>query len=131
MEEAGKGVVPVSVPEPVEMQLETVALDWEHLRASCGHKEAFIQMLLGEFLRITPDLIRQIEAAVAVGDSDQTYKQAHTLKGSSLSLGANALAAVALELETRGRQGTQEDVEALFTALETEYARLEATIHAA
>jgi two-component system, sensor histidine kinase and response regulator len=128
LQQTGKATVPTSLPEQSEAPSETPVLDWEHLRAICGDQEAFVQMVLNEFLRITPELIRQIGEAIAAGDSDQTYKRAHTLKGSSLSLGANALAEVALELEMRGKQGTREGGESLFAALETEYARLEAAI---
>ncbi|HZP83499.1 MAG TPA: response regulator, partial [Chthonomonadaceae bacterium] len=130
-QQTGRPQAAARVPEPAETRAENPALDWEHLRASCGDQEAFVQTVLSEFLRITPELIGQIGSALAARDSDQTYKRAHTLKGSSLSLGANALAEVARELEMRGRQGQLEGAEALFASLETEYARLAATIQEA
>jgi HPt (histidine-containing phosphotransfer) domain-containing protein len=47
----------------------------------------------------------RIEAAVASGDAAAAASEAHALKGSALSMGAQALGTLALRLERAGRDG--------------------------
>lgn len=78
-----------------------------------------IQIFLGE----SQPLLQQIRDAVATGQAAQLRQAAHTLKGSSASLGAKALAAKSHELEKIGRGGSVEGAEALVSQLEVEYER--------
>ena len=75
-----------------------------------------------------------IRDAVAGGNADKLRAAAHTLKGSSSSLGARALADLSADLERRGRSGSVEGAAALLEPLTAEYTRvcqaLERALHA-
>jgi len=79
-------------------------LNYDYLNEITGGDEEFITELLGDFLAQTPDLMAQIESAVAQGDADALGKAAHTLKGSARAVGADEFAAIAFELEQAGKQ---------------------------
>ena len=59
------------------------------------------QLYLAEY----PELMRQLEGAVQAQDALSLQRSAHTLKGSLATLGAEAAARQALELEIMGRNG--------------------------
>ena len=72
----------------------------------------------------TPPLLAAIRAAVAASDGDALRRAAHTLKGTSSSLGAHGLAALSAELERLGRNGHTAQAPALLAQLEHEYERV-------
>jgi HPt (histidine-containing phosphotransfer) domain-containing protein len=84
--------------------------------------------LMGELIALfaveTPPLVAAIRAAIAAGDGDGLKRAAHTLKGTSSSLGAHELAHLSAELERLGRAGHTGGAPALLVQLEHEYARV-------
>ena len=78
-----------------------------------------IQIFLGE----SPPLLQQIREAIETEDALKLRHAAHTLKGSSASLGARALAARCHTLEKLGRGGVVEGARALLPQLEVEFER--------
>ena len=64
---------------------------------------------INKYLEHSQKVIRTLETAVRNGDADGQYRAAHSLKGSSASLGALWLAEVCGELETIGRQNKVEN----------------------
>jgi HPt (histidine-containing phosphotransfer) domain-containing protein len=115
---------PVIVSTPVGQEL---VLDHK-LLASLRHGQSptdpdivteLIQIFLGE----SQPLLHQIREAVTTGQATQLRQAAHTLKGSSASLGAKALAAKSHELEKIGRGGSVAGAEALVPQLEAEFER--------
>ena len=80
--------------------------------------------LIGLFQQETPPLLDSIHDAVATGNADKLRAAAHTLKGSSSSLGARGLAALSADLEGRGREGSVDGAAALLEPLTAEYARV-------
>ncbi len=79
--------------------------------------------LIDLFLRETPAKIAAVRQAVEQRDAAKLAKAAHSLKGSSASLGARALARVCAELETRGKTGELTAAPDLIAELEAEFER--------
>ncbi len=59
--------------------------------------------------------------AAAAGDTETMEREAHTLKGGSLNLGAQTLTNLCADLEQLGRDGSLEGTEELITSIETAF----------
>jgi histidine phosphotransfer protein HptB len=64
-----------------------------------------------------------LREAVRVGDHEALARSAHSLKGASVNVGANELAAACAELERLARTGAPADVEAQLECFESEFTR--------
>ena len=65
--------------------------------------EDFIQELLETYFESSPQLIAEMQAALASGDAEAFQRAAHSMKSNSASFGALDLAAQARALEALGR----------------------------
>jgi CheY-like chemotaxis protein len=83
-----------------------------------------VQELAEAFQYETPSLLNKLRQAVIEEQPEQLRRAAHNLKGSSNNLGARAMAKIAAELETLGKQGTVDRAAALIARLEHEYQRV-------
>jgi CheY-like chemotaxis protein len=83
----------------------------------------FLKGLIDSYLTASEPLISQIQNAVAQGNCDELRKAAHTLKGSSSSLGVVKVGEISFGLETLGRNGTVAGAEVLLDQLVKEFAR--------
>jgi signal transduction histidine kinase/DNA-binding response OmpR family regulator len=72
-------------------------------------REAFSQVI-EVFLEDMPSYQSALKTAISEGDARRLTEVAHTLKGSSKTLGANHLVAVSKQLEAVGRSGSTERV---------------------
>jgi CheY-like chemotaxis protein len=72
----------------------------------------------------SPKLMQGIKEACATGDPAKLRSTAHTLKSSSASLGAEALAAICKELEDMGRINNTEQAASTLSVLQLEYAEV-------
>jgi PAS domain S-box-containing protein len=79
--------------------------------------------LIDLFLNETPSRLAAVREAVEKGDAPRLAKAAHTLKGSSASLGARQMACVCAELEAKGKAGDLTSASALLAQLEAEFER--------
>ena len=79
--------------------------DLEQLTAITGGDPEFEREVLEEYLNCTPDDVERIRQAVAASDPDALGRSAHALKGSSATVGAKSLAALAKDLEMLGKSG--------------------------
>ena len=77
--------------------------------------------IIDVYLRISPDLLKALQEAVAVGDADSMHRAAHSLKSSSATLGALTLAEQCKQLEAMGRTGDVENASDVLPELEAEY----------
>lgn len=88
--------------------------------------------LLGEVVQIYSDqsavLLKKIREALASGDSESVAELAHTLKGSSGSLGGLRAAEVAWKLEQMGRDGPAEGLEEMAARLEQEVQKVQTAL---
>jgi HPt (histidine-containing phosphotransfer) domain-containing protein len=82
------------------------------LLADVGGDAEFVAELVQTYLGDAPSNLRDIEAAIAAGDSAALVRPAHTLKSSSASVGAMRLSAIARSLEAAGREGRAVGLEA-------------------
>jgi histidine phosphotransfer protein HptB len=64
-----------------------------------------LQEVVGLFLDDYPQSLEKIREAVAAGDQNNLERQAHSLKGSVSTFGAQAAFDAAFELEKQGRSG--------------------------
>lgn len=76
----------------------------------------------------TPRLITLHDAAVAA-DCTALAQEAHTLCGSTSSIGATSLAAMCRELEIHARNKICDQADARVQAIKIEYARIEKKLH--
>ena len=76
------------------------------------------------YVENAPQLIDAIRRAIAAGDAPALQRSAHTLKGSSASLGAQRMAALCFELEKLGRDGTVEGALPIAAEVEQEFDRV-------
>ncbi len=79
--------------------------DLEQLTAITGGDAEFEREVLGEYLNCTPEDVERIRQAIASSDPEALGRAAHALKGSSATVGAKSLAALAKELEMLGKAG--------------------------
>jgi HPt (histidine-containing phosphotransfer) domain-containing protein len=78
----------------------------------------FLQTMLYEFQRITPDFLNRIDRALHDRDMDSLTRDAHQFKGSAANLGIKGIAAIALELEKAARIGRPAEGEYLFARMQ-------------
>ena len=79
------------------------------------------------FLAEVPRRIDRLKAAWCAGDVAAVQRAAHSLKGSSGNLGADALFEVTRRIDARARAGELR-LDELITALDREYAKVAAEI---
>ncbi|MDR2820322.1 MAG: Hpt domain-containing protein [Desulfovibrio sp.] len=80
-------------------------LDWQEAIARVLNKRDLYVKLLNKFIDSEKDSSSRVEQALKSGDTEEARKIVHTTKGAAANLGAKALAASALELETAIRAG--------------------------
>ena len=109
----------------------TPILDFDSLHRICAGKVTLERRILGEFLRLLPAAIERVQQSVAGGDPAPIRFEAHSLKGSSRTLGATALADACADLEVLAKEGDLNGVDALATRIAAEASRLSPVIEAA
>ncbi|NLV40410.1 MAG: PAS domain S-box protein [Candidatus Hydrogenedentes bacterium] len=87
-----------------------------------------VREVLGQYLESAPEQLARIADCMARGDAAQAGREAHTLKGASANVGAEALAEAARALEAAGRDGDLDAVARLLPAAEQEFSRLKALL---
>jgi HPt (histidine-containing phosphotransfer) domain-containing protein len=101
----------------------------ENLRAlNPGDNDEFVREIAGIFLEDTPLRIAELDQSLAAGDTTKFTRAAHSIKGSSANLGANAVRAVAEKLEHQSRTQGLDSVNPLVTELKSEFSRAEAEL---
>ncbi|HEY9748089.1 MAG TPA: response regulator, partial [Allocoleopsis sp.] len=90
--------------------------------------DAILVEMIDCYLEDAPKLVSAIASAVERDDAKQLHSCAHTLKSSSLTLGATTLSNVCKELEALGRTGHTEGGWDKVPQLEAEYAKVKAAL---
>lgn len=103
-------------------------LDGDRLAEVCEGDREFEIELLDEFLQSVPPLIGQVQEAVEGKDPDLLRRAAHTLKGSSSSVGATFVYQTSLALELSARENRLDEAGGLFEQLCTAFEELKAYI---
>jgi HPt (histidine-containing phosphotransfer) domain-containing protein len=84
----------------------------------------FVIELIDIYINETPKQIQAIASALAAQSPSSLTIAAHTLKGSSLNLGAKQLGALCLKLEEIGRTGKSISDGTSTTEIENEYEKV-------
>ncbi|HLE46692.1 MAG TPA: Hpt domain-containing protein [Candidatus Thermoplasmatota archaeon] len=87
------------MPEPIAAHV------LEKLYNDLGADEAVVRDLIATFLNEAPNLVHDIQNALAKNEALVFERAAHTLKSASATVGAMELSAVAKELEAVGHGG--------------------------
>ncbi|MCL1468598.1 response regulator [Argonema galeatum] len=89
-----------------------------------NNAEAFVVEMIDCYLEDAPTLLEAIATAIKQGNATELRQAAHTLKASSMTLGATNLSNFCKELETMGRNGHTKDGIEKLPLLEAEYERV-------
>jgi HPt (histidine-containing phosphotransfer) domain-containing protein len=96
---------------------------FEDLKTAMG--EDFIGELIDTYLDETPQLIAELQQALARADDDTFRRSAHSIKSSSAAFGAHSFSAQARELELMGKHGTLEGAAPKVACLVADYGNVE------
>lgn len=88
-----------------------------------GDNGEFLREIVGIYIEDTPKRIADLKACLASGDTSAFTRAAHTIKGSSANVGAQALKVVAERLEFLSRKEGLSAVAPLVAECEAEFAR--------
>lgn len=95
----------------------------ENLRSlNPDDSDEFLREIVGIFLDDTPQRIAELDECLASGDTKRFTRAAHSIKGSSANVGANALRAVAEQLEHKSHAEGLGDVTALIAEVQARFA---------
>lgn len=83
-----------------------------------------LRELIDIYITDATSTLQRLRAAVEHNDSESIHRMAHSLKGSSASLGALHLATLCRELELKGRANTNADAPELLQQIEAEFVRV-------
>lgn len=94
------------------------------LLESCDDDDELAKDVVADFLDTAPPLMDRLTQAVAGGDTVHVRLEAHSLKGSAQTLGAEALAWVSLDMEEDAKHGDLSRAPRLLSRIEAEMRRL-------
>jgi len=118
-----------AVAEPVGEGLDRSMLD--NLRAlDPSGGSAVLQRVVDIYLKSAPELVHAMRGAADAGDAEALGKAAHSLKSSSLNVGAASLGNLCREIETAVRSTPATIATTLVAAIEPEYLRVEQLLRA-
>lgn len=116
---------PRDVPASVtEQKTEKPILSVERLNESCGGDEETIQEVVADYLDVTPKGITRLAEAVAAENLRAVQAEAHTLKGSSWTVGAEAFGDLCEVIEHAAREGHWETILAAHPSVADEWDQL-------
>jgi HPt (histidine-containing phosphotransfer) domain-containing protein len=75
--------------------------DPSQLIENCGNKVELAKKVLAAFVRLSPNLVDKIALALEEGDHEQARVNSHTLRGSSMTIGAERLADICHRIESK------------------------------
>jgi HPt (histidine-containing phosphotransfer) domain-containing protein len=103
---------------------ETRVFDPTVLLDLLGGDAASVAEILGEFLEDVPRQLQALRAAFDDGELDAVRRQAHTVKGASANVGAEALRGAAYAVECAAAEGDAVAAAALADGVVREFERL-------
>ncbi len=80
--------------------------------------------LFRTFMESTPEIIAEVQSAHKAHEAETVRQQAHKLKSSARSMGADALADACQALEAAGREGQWDEIDRLAPELEGLYSKV-------
>lgn len=114
----------METPDRVEQEKPVVdAAAIERLREIGDGDVAFLKDVFSAFESDTVQRLTALRQTLAAGDTTGLKRAAHTIKGSSLNVGASQLAASSLQLEQMAGAGKLEGAAELIARIEEEFKR--------
>jgi HPt (histidine-containing phosphotransfer) domain-containing protein len=89
-----------------------------------------VDKVLADFVGDVPRLIAVLKEAVEADDHANVRLQAHTLKGASATVGAQALRLLSAQLEESSTAGSLENAASLMRDIEQSFIRFAETVKA-
>ena len=114
------------LPLPIKAEAESNAIDM--ILDMVDSDEALAADILNEHLERTPAMLRALDSALERKDFTEIAHQAHTLKGSLLTLGFIEAGNCARELETAAKVGQLQPCGQLVSELHRQLKNVESTI---
>ena len=90
--------------------------------------DSTLKELVYSYFEIMPQSIQKLQKAIGANDFLQARKEAHSIRSSSLSLGAEKLSQLAHTLEYETAEATADTFKKLSAELEQEYAAVQAEL---
>ncbi|HEU4530794.1 MAG TPA: response regulator, partial [Steroidobacteraceae bacterium] len=115
--------VPSQSPGNAQEDPAGAPLDWNALMKTADGDEEFARELVALFIESGDQTLAAIQAALDAGDCATLGAKAHSLKGASANLHAQAAATAAARLEAAARAGRSDEVAQLAQTLRAEIAR--------
>ena len=116
----------VSAPVP---QADLDQLMLEKVAAEFGENgQEIMKELIGIFLEEAPQDMQKLRQGIAANDPDKMRMAAHSLKGSSIHLGAAAFSQICKEIEMSARQDDLSRIPSLMDQAEEEFHTLQAAL---
>ena len=84
--------------------------------------------IITTYLNSTPILMEAIKTAISGADGTLLSRTAHSLKSSSMMVGAGGLGSLCANLEQMGRAGAIEEAKTIAARMETQYAAVTAAL---
>lgn len=106
-----------------------IIIDKTYLFNRYGDK-GIVKDMLETFLEDAILKVKEARKGLESGDIDYVELQAHTIKGSSATIGAKALKDAALELEVAAKEGDIKKAAMLFDKVEAEFNKVKAALKA-
>jgi CheY-like chemotaxis protein/HPt (histidine-containing phosphotransfer) domain-containing protein len=103
-------------------------IDWQDALEVAGGDRDLLMEVISAFLEEAETLMRRISYDVRNKDAAALRKDAHTLKGGLLGVGAKRISAVVFELERMGIAGDASRADSKFQELESQMAALLPTL---
>ncbi|MBF0309601.1 MAG: response regulator [Magnetococcales bacterium] len=121
-EQASKAEAELAIPapEPIWQVFDRNVLTRLHQEMAGD-----LDFLFEKFLEVLPQRMQEMREALASGDEESLALSAHALKGTSATMGAVRIAALALQVERMGRERKLEEGGPLLDLLQREITRLE------
>ncbi|MCP4421115.1 MAG: response regulator [Chloroflexi bacterium] len=132
MIDAATPAIPPPSAKPASPTLNTAKkppIDYDKLAHLVGNDtETFLEMMAPIFLEDTTNILQNMEQAILTSNGKGVQQAAHTLKGSSASMGMTQLFVFSQDIETMGREDNLTQASQIFLEIQAEYSRIEATL---
>lgn len=89
-----------------------------------GLASPLVRRVISLYRQESEKMVHGIEKALGDGDIDAAFRAAHSLKSSSMSIGARALSQLAAQLETLSKQGQLQQALECVLLLRAEHCQL-------
>jgi CheY-like chemotaxis protein/HPt (histidine-containing phosphotransfer) domain-containing protein len=118
--------IETAVSEPDRIPEEKSAIDPSIIAELQELNPSLPQKMVKRFLEEdAPMAIAQLKQAIQENNSSAMSKAAHSLKGSSALLGAQALSQVCLNIEQKGKAHDFQDIDPLLSQLDAQYQQVQ------